>query len=456
MKARWLLLCLVAVACAERRPAGTAGWAAQVPSNAVRYVAQAAPLPTAQAQPVPAPVAPPAEPVARPFVSAITEPTTITLWHAYRATEADALRQVVERFHALGTKLTVQLRAVPFDAMNDKMKVVVPEGKGPDLVVFAHDLVGAWAEMGIIEPLSSLTTEEDTAGFLPETVQPLVYKSALYGLPLAFKCVALYYDTARIPTPPRTWDELVALAKQHTSVTDARFGLVGEVGNLYFHAPWLLGLGGEVLGPDDEVRIDSPAAVEALLKVRSLVKEHRVVPPAVTTAMVSGYFNDKKAAMALNGPWMRGEIDPGVRYGVAPLPELAPGKPARPFLGVEALMLNHHTTKKAAALEVMRYLVRDESAQLRFEVAKQTVANRRVWQAAEKSGALDPTMAAFRAQAAVSVPMSSSPRMQQMWTPYNDALHSVLSGDAEPAAALKEAQATAVASAKAAGGGARP
>ena len=49
---------------------------------------------------------------------------------------------------------------MPFDAFNDKIKIVVPEGRGPDLFIFTHDLVGAWSEMGIIEPLSNWTTAE--------------------------------------------------------------------------------------------------------------------------------------------------------------------------------------------------------------------------------------------------------------------------------------------------------
>ncbi len=435
-----LLTVLLLLGCTDRRT--TAGWAAEVPADATRFVEQllpaATPPATATAAPAIAaqvqdePDAPPAP--EKRWGATVGAPAELTVWHAYRAAEKEALEGVIASWNGLGTPITVKLRVVPFDAFNDKITVVVPEGRGPDLFIFAHDLVGAWAEMGILEPLSSWTTEEDTAGFFPNTVSALVYRDALYGLPLAFKCVALYYDKARIPTPPATLEALIETAKAHTDGQE-RFGLVYEAANLYFHAPWVHGFGGEVLDSSEKARIHTPAAEQALSLARRFVVSEKVTPPSITTAMVSGYFNDKKAAMVINGPWMRGEIS-GVDYGVAPLPEVAPGQPARPFLGVEAVFMNKRSEKKAAAMELMRFLVSNDSARLRFDTGKQPVANLTVWDKAP----VDPTMEAFRTQARTAVVMSSSPRMQQVWTPYNGALLKSLTGDTDPAAALGEAQ----------------
>ena len=423
---RALLISLVLLGCNERR-AGTTGWAAEVPANAVRFVKQAGPVAEK-----PAPVAAP--PTPKKPVSKVTEPTTITLWHAYRAAELEALKQSIAAFDKLGTKITVQLRAVPYDAFNDKIKVVVPEDRGPDLFIFAHDLVGAWAEMELIEPLSSWTDVHDTDAFMPETVGALVYRNALYGLPLDFKCVALYYNKKLVPEPPKTLDALIETAKKLSDGV-SKYGLSYEVTNLYFHALWVHGFGGEVLDKDGKAHADSPEAKQAIELARDLVQKHKVTSREHTTAMLSGYFNEGSAAMVLSGPWMRGEIE-GVDYGVAPLPELAPGKPARPFLGVEAVYMNRRGKHKDAAMEVMRFLVSDAQAKIRFDVGKQPVANRAVW-----VGQTDPIMAAFKTQAATSVVMSSNPKMQQVWTPYNNALLAVVAGTTDPAAALAEAQA---------------
>ncbi|MFT5431461.1 MAG: arabinogalactan oligomer/maltooligosaccharide transport system substrate-binding protein, partial [Myxococcota bacterium] len=430
---------IVAVAslssCTDRK--SSVGWAAQVPADTTRYVA---------VDPMPAPTQPaadiqeagptaskptPAEP--KPYVSKVTEPVTITLWHAYRAAERKALKAAVDRFHTLGSPITITLRIVPFDAFNDKIKVVVPEGRGPDLFIFAHDLVGAWSEMGFLEPLNQWTEEQDTEPFLPTTVQALVYRNALYGLPMAFKCVALYYNKALVKVPPTDMESLLAVAKANTDGKE-KYGLVYEAANTYFHAPWVHGFGGEILGEGDVPAADSVASIAALSFARTLVRDHKVTPANVTTAMVSGYFNDSNAAMVINGPWMRGEIE-GIDYGVVPLPPVAAGKPTKPFLGVEAVFMNKRGSQKQAAWEVMRFLVSDEAATIRFEQGQQPVANKALW-----NGTVEPTMAAFRQQAENTVVMSSSPRFQQVWTPYNGALLSVIAGDAKPAEALRQAQ----------------
>jgi len=451
---------LLFTACGERRSSATAGWASEVPSDAVRFIKQehlanTAATPTqkpdktssdkknsseentnAKKGPNSSDTAvvenAPEEPK---WVSKITEPTTITLWHSYRATERTALKAVIDEFHALGTPIKVKVRAVPFDAFNDKIKIVVPEGRGPDLFIFAHDLVGAWSEMGIIEPLSNWTTAVDLKPFLPSTVKALVYRNALYGLPLAFKCVALFYNKDLVSEPPTTFKELLTTAKSLT--TKDRFGLVYEAANLYFHAPWLHAYGGAVLDEKDDPVLNSEANLKAAALASALVREHEVTPMSVNTGMVSGYFNDGKAAMVINGPWMRGELAPTLKYGVAPLPSVE-GNTAQPYLGVEAVYMNKQSRKKQAAMEVMRWLVSKASARVRFTVGKQPVANTAVWD--DPKIARDEPMDGFLAQSKAAIPMPSSPRMQQIWTPYNSALLAIISGGRTPKKEFKVAQ----------------
>lgn len=446
-----LLALVFALSGCERESKSGAGWASEVPADAVRFVRQesnlatAAPRSSETAEPVSdaagaeqteTPSAPPAP----RYAQQIKEPTKVVLWHAYRATEQDALKQVVDAFHALGTPVTIQLRAVPFDAFNDKIRVVVPRGRGPDLFIFAHDPLGAWAEMDMIEPLSNWVSAEDKQQFLPETVKALVYRNALYGLPLGFKSVALYYNKALVPEPPKTLEQLLALAKPLSD--GERWGLVYESTNLYFHAPWLFAFGAGVLDAEQRPIIASPEADQALALVRSFVREHKITPMSVNTGMVSGYFNDGKAAMAINGPWMRGEIE-GVDYGVAPLPSVH-GAPAKPFLGVEAVFLNKQSQHKEAAVEVARFLAGPESAQIRYDVGSQPVSNRALWDA--QGDSIDLTMKAFLDQSKTAVIMPSTPVMQQIWSPYNGALLACIAGDSTPDEALRKAQAEAIAS----------
>ena len=251
-----------------------------------------------------------------------------------------------------------------------------------------------------------------------------------------------------VKVPPATIEDLMTLAKASTDAANDRWGLVYEAANLYFHAPWIHGYDGQVLDDSDKAWADTDPAENALKFARRLLQEDKVAAPSVTAAMVSGYFNDGKAAMVINGPWMRGELE-GVDYGVATMPTVE-GRPAKPFLGVEAVFLNKKSQNKKAALEVMRFLVSNQSAAIRAEVGKQPVANQAIW---DSGKGVDDVMKVFYKQAADSVGMSGSPRMQQVWTPYNDALLSVVAGEAEPREALGTAQKKMEADMLRAGGG---
>ena len=99
----------------------------------------------------------------------------------------------------------------------------------------------------------------------------------------------------------------------------------------------------------------------------------------------------------------------------------------------------------------MRWLVSDASARKRFTLGKQPVANASVW--SDESIERDPRMNGFLEQSKVAIPMPSTPRMQQIWTPYNGALLAIISGGRSPKSELSRAQRQAAKSIKRSKGG---
>ena len=65
----------------------------------------------------------------------------VTLWHAYRGAERDALESLVEQYNATHSA-TVLTRAVPYDGFNSKLEAAIPRGNGPDLFIAAHERLG--------------------------------------------------------------------------------------------------------------------------------------------------------------------------------------------------------------------------------------------------------------------------------------------------------------------------
>ena len=183
--------------------------------------------------------------------------------------------------------------------------------------------------------------------------------------------------------------------------------------------------------------LDTDAQRRAVEWVRSLHKQHAVLPSGMTGFMVSSLFNEGKAAVALNGPWFRAELAESIDVGVTAIPSVE-GRLARPFLGVEAVFVSRHSKVKAAAVEAARLLAGADSAKIRMEKGKQPVAH----QATLDSGAkADPSLAVFLEQASSAVPMSARPEMQLVWSTMDMAIQGVVYGDKEPKKALAAAQA---------------
>lgn len=375
---------------------------------------------------------------ADPRAGARGEPIEVILWHSYREREKAALEQAVEAFHRDREDIRVRLLNVPYDAFVDKVTIATPRGQGPDLFIFAHNLIGEWVDREhILEPITQRVPPEVLKRFLPDTVRALVYRGSLYGLPLAFKSLALFHDPDLVPRAPETLEDLSEAARKGTDAASGRFGLVYEASLLYFTAPFIHGFGGEVLDATARPRVAEAPVAEALRFVRGLVRAG-VVPKGVNSAMVTSLFNEGKAAMVISGPWFLGEIADGKRYAVSLLPAARPGQRLKPFLGSEALFLSAFSKHKDEALQVMLALTSDEAAATRWKVGRQTVANEAVY--ARQEVIADPVVSVFRAQAQNTVLMPSVPEMQVVWSSMDTAINQVVFGDVEPDKALADAQ----------------
>ena len=363
--------------------------------------------------------------------------TSITLWHSYQADERKALEQVVERFQTLTPQITVRALAIPHDAYPSKLSAAIPRGHGPDLFIFAHERIGSWLGRNVVQPLDPGDLSLDPSEFLPKTVAALTFQGKTYGLPLAFKSTALFYNKKLVPNPPQTTNDLRKLGHEINKRNPDHYGLVYATDEFYFHAPWLYGFGGKIFDAAGKPRLDRKPIAASLDFVRQLIDE-KVIPKEANTVLATRLFNEGKAAMALNGPWFVGEIDGSIDYGVAPLPVVSEtGKRATPFLTVEAVMLAGRTQHRAAALQFAQFLAGPEGAKIRATVARQSVALLATYK--DPRVAQDPILRAFREQLEFTVIMSNRPEMQLIWEPAKGALLSVQYGT-ESLTALKRAQ----------------
>ena len=355
----------------------------------------------------------------------------LVVWHAYRGEERAVLEALLKAYDAAHPDVAVVTRAVPYDGFVTKLEAAGPRGNGPDLFIAAHERLGDWAPLGLVSANASAPQ-----GFHPATIRALTVDGAVYGLPLAYKCLALFYDTDQISTPPRTTDELLALARAHGG--QGRFGLAYSATEPYFHAPWMHGFGGGVFA-DGQVRLDQDGNAQALAFAKSLRSE-ALIPDEPTGALVTQLFNDGLSPMVINGPWFIGEINADKRFAVAPLPEVSQtGLPASPYLTVEAVQISGFSPQPDAAWALARWLAAEDSAVRRAIEGRQSVAN--LSALAHPKVSQDPILSAFRAQLDTARPLPNRPEMAATWEPQARAVRRVMRGAHTPQSAVKAAQA---------------
>jgi arabinogalactan oligomer/maltooligosaccharide transport system substrate-binding protein len=363
----------------------------------------------------------------------------LVVWHAYRAEEKAAFEKVAKAYEASkpGTKVT--LLAVPYDAFADKITAAVPRGKGPDVFIFAQDRLGGWIETGnTIEPIDFYLDEPTRARFIPTTLEAMTYRGTVYGLPLNYKVITLIYNKKLVTAPPKTDEELVALARKLTDKGAGRFGLAYSYADYYYHAALQNAFGGRVFDAGAPV-LNNPENVKAALFLQKWIKDG-ILPAEPSSALITSLFNEGKAGVVFSGPWFLGEIAKGVDYGLALLPSIAEagGKPMRPWMTVEGAYVAAPSKQKDLAYDFVKFVTDVKSATVMAVEGRQTPSNRKVYD--DPKVAKDPMLAAFKAQVDVAIPMPNVPEMTMVWSPATTAMNTMIRGTS-PQAALDKAQA---------------
>jgi hypothetical protein len=116
--------------------------------------------------------------------------------------------------------------------------------------------------------------------------------------------------------------------------------------------------------PDpNNVTVNSADSIAAFTKIKELgEKGAGALKTSIAAENVVATFTGKKAAFFITGSWNIADIKKaGIKYDITPVPAFAGGKPAQPFLGVQAFFVAAKGKSKAMAQEfVANYVTNKE------------------------------------------------------------------------------------------------
>jgi multiple sugar transport system substrate-binding protein len=203
-----------------------------------------------------------------------------------------------------------------------------------------------FAEAGWLRQLTGAEERDATDDVLPGPLQSVKWKDKVYAVPLNTNAQLLWYRKDLVPEPPRTWDEMIAMAKK----LPADVGLIQEQGARYEgYVVWFNNLvssaGGKIVNPDGSSALDQ-TAVRAAQIIKDVATSGRADPALSTNQEDQGRlaFEAGRGAFMLNWPYVyatgraaaaTGSVPKKVfdNLGWARWPAVDAGKPSRVSIG---------------------------------------------------------------------------------------------------------------------------
>ena len=282
------------------------------------------------------------------------EPGRLTIWinadKGYQGlqkvgddyTRKTGIRVVVQHFDNAVDRFEAAMKATPKEA--------------PDIWIWPHDRIGDWVQRGWLAPIKPGDAMRND--IVQVAWDGFTIGGKVWGYPMSVEAVALIYNKALVPTPPKSFEEMLTL---HDKLKTRGIRAIGwETGSPYFTWPLMAAGGGYVFqrkidGTYDprDTGINHPAAVRGAEFVQKLIAAGVIPQGGLSYADAEADMQDGKQAMWITGPWAwEGLKNNNIDFGVAPLPTLG-GKSARPFVGVLGAMLVQGTPNRTAAIDFL-------------------------------------------------------------------------------------------------------
>lgn len=313
--------------------------------------------------------------------------------------------------------------------MDTEFTTQVPTGNGPDLIVMAHDKLGALVANGVVAPVD---LGEAKSNFADVAVKAVTYNGQTYGVPYAVESVALVRNNALTRDTPTTYDDMIASGK--TAGVEYPFIIqMGDKGDPYHFYGFQTSFGAPVFNTNADGEYTSKLAMGASggtdfatwLKAQG---DAGVFSPSITADIAKQAFLDGKAAYTVTGPWnVTAFRKAGMDVSVLPIPS-AGSQAAQPFVGVQMFYQSAKSANPVAAKQFFNYLATPEAQEEMQKLGGRASAMPAV---AAKSDDQDIKDFAKVAESGALAP--AIPAMDSVWNFWGQTEANIVSGTETPA-----------------------
>jgi maltose-binding protein MalE len=360
------------------------------------------------------------------------------------------LSRLVDDFNRQRSNGRIFAQAVPLATLGGELRAQALAGAGPHIALLPSHWLGSLAREGVLLPLDEVISPVEQRALLPVTISAAQARDRegqqrLYGLPISFDTMALFYNKANIQFPPDDATVLFDLARG-LSDPNARPPVWGLAANLSIDTTigYLYAFGGRLFEDDGTPALAGSGregAEQWLAWVARLNADPELFVRPDIGIQVDKELKNGNALMTFG--WAHQVADYRHLWkdqlGIAPLPRLREtNQPPQPYLQGQVLVINRLAGEgeRQAAVEFLRYMIGDAAQRSLLEGDLQP---------ARQDLSLDAdtpqTVAAraFRAQAEHAQPMPNGPERERIRQELRRMQQRVLTNQAAPRDAVAEA-----------------
>lgn len=358
----------------------------------------------------------------------------LTIWMGDNKGQ-EGIRAVAEQFLE---DTGIEVRVIFPDNLTDRFQQAAGSGQGPDIVIWAHDRMGEWAQSGLLKQVAP--SDRFREAFYDFTWEAALWNGDTYGYPISVESLGLIYNKALVETPPESFAELMEL--DATLSQDGKKAILFDYSEPYYGWTLLAANGGYPFKQTDsgydvsDIGVNNEGALQGAELLVELIASG-VLPRGTDYNLMDTRFNQGEVATMISGPWAWPNLErSGIDYGVALLPNVGEER-AKPMFGVMTAMINAASPNDFLAIEFLENYLLSEDGMRTFNSDGSLGAVAHI--AYQTELADDANIAATLENAEMGMPMPNIPEMGAFWSAMEPALQNIGSGRQTPQEALDAA-----------------
>lgn len=308
----------------------------------------------------------------------------LRLWHAWPAAEGRVLQTLVDQFNQTHPQWQIIVQARPAVSLPMDVATAVNEGGGPHLAIVQSHTLGMLVSAGALRPLDDLISASELNSLIPAAAGAARVtvgdQFTLFGLPISFDTLALYYNRANVLQPPASVEELLLTGRALTD-RERMPPVWGLAYNLALDRTigYLYAFGGRVFDENGAVVLGDSGRAGAerwLAWLSELYRDERVLA-TLDGVVVDRVLQAREAIMTID--WAHAQAEYRAiwndQLGVTPLPKLnATDRPPQPYVQADVIVINARLTdlaEQAAAQAFMRFMIEVSSQRALLAAGRQ-------------------------------------------------------------------------------------